>query len=232
MTDYRAVSRHVRYWRGQVHKWSTVYPLTGSISPGDYFSALTHIHEMEQAVCYPAPGGAGGGNWEVALYDQATGGVPIQVITYFDPEIPGDWIPYTGTAWSSLTTALEGNAEVALQVEWLAGLSRTGKPVSFRKWYHAVPQLASGNTAPDVNSTNRTAIAGTIQANLAPLGGLGLLLGNGRRLAAATPLVSSFFGNHQMPRGRRRLVRTAARPASSFPPGLLVVPGSDGSLSV
>lgn len=232
MTDYRLVNRHVRYWRGQIHKWSTVYPLTGSISSGNYSALMTRMLQMERAVCYPAPGGAGGGVWEQALYDQATGGVPVAVNSIFDPETPGTWVPYLGSAWSSLTTALEGNAEVALQVEWLAGLSRTGKPVRFRKWYHAVPQLASGNTAPDVSSTNVTSLEAYIQVALADVAGYGALLGNAARLAAATPVVLPFFGNHQMPRGRRRLVRTAARPASSFPPSLLVVPGSDGSLSI
>lgn len=232
MGDYRIVTRHVRYWRGNIHKWSCVYPLTGTVSSGDIATVITAFHDMEQQICYPAPGGGGGGLWEIALYNQATGGVPIAVQSYFDPETPGTWIAYFGGAWASTTTALEGNAEVSLQVEWLAGLSRTGKPVRFRKWYHAVPQLASGNTAPDVSATNKTSLQGTIDNYMAIVGGRGLLLGNGSRLAAAQSTVLSFFGNHQMPRGRRRLVRTAARPASSFPPSLLVVPGSDDSLSV
>lgn len=232
MTEYRVVTRHVRYWRGTIHKWSTVYPFSGSFASPDYSTVLAYVHSMEQDICYPAPGGGGGGIWEQALYNQSSGGIPVQVTSYFDPETPGSWVPYSGASWSSLTTALEGNAEPSLQVEWLAGLSRTGKPVRFRKWYHAVPQLASGNTAPDVNVTNQNSIRDRVQAGMSQVGGLGAPLGNSSRLAASTPSVLAFFGNHQMPRGRRRLVRTAARPASSFPPGLLVVPGSDGSLSV
>lgn len=230
MTDYRAVMRHVRYWRGNVHKWSTVYPLTGTISSANYATVLADLRTMEQNVCYPAPGGGGGGLWEAALYDQASGGVPVLVQSFFDPDTPGTWIPYAGAAWSSLTTALEGNAEVALQVEWLAGLSRTGKPVRFRKWYHAVPQLASGNTAPDVSVTNRNSIGSEIQGDLAAIAGTGLLLGNARRLAAATPEVLAFFGAHQMPRGRRKQPTRISSSVVKLPPGLLVVPGSDGSL--
>lgn len=230
MAEYRAVVRHVRYWRGNIHRWSTVYRFSGTVSSGDIPTAIGYIHNMEQAVCYPAPGGGGGGIWEIAFYNQASGGVPISVTTYFDPSTPGTWIPYDGSAWSSLTTALEGNAEVALQVKWLAGLSSSGKPVAFRKWYHAVPQLASGNTAPDVSTGNRTSIQNVIQSQLAPVAGLGLLLGNSSRIAAATPVVQAFFGNHQMPRGRRKAPTKVASNVVHLPPGLLVVPGSDGSL--
>ena len=204
MTEYRAVNRHVRYWRGNIHKWSTVYQFSGSVASADYPTLLGRLLDLENAVCYPAPGGGGGGIWEQALYNQSSGGIPVSVVSRFDPDTPGTWIPYSGSAWSSLTTALEGNAEVALQVEWLAGLSSSGKPVRFRKWYHAVPQLASGNTAPDVSSTNRTSIAGLIQSELSAIGGLGAPLGNSSRLAGATPEVLAFYGNHQMPRGRRR----------------------------
>lgn len=230
MTDYRIVSRHVRYWRGNVHKWSTVWPFVGTISSTNYSPAIDAIHEMEQAVCYPAPGGGGGGIWEVAMYDQSSGGVPVLVKSYFDPETPGTWVPYSGSAWSSLTTALEGNAEVALQAEWLAGLSRTGKPVRFRKWFHAVPQLASGNTSPDVNSGNRASLVSVMTSYLNSIGGLGAPMGRGSRLAGTSGTVLAFYGNHQMPRGRRKAPMRISSSIVKLPPGLLVVPGSDGSL--
>lgn len=232
MTEYRVVVRHVRYWRGTIHRWSNVYPLSGNISAGDYNTVLANVHEMEQSVCYPHPSGQGGGIWEMALYNQSSGGVPVSVISYFDPSAPGAWVPYSGGSWPSLSAELETVAETALQVEWPAGLSRTGKPVLFKKWFHAVPASSALPGAQDISTATANAIRDTIQNYMSIVGGRGAPLGNSRRLAAATPVVKVFYGNHQMPRGRRRLVRAAARPASSFPPSLLVVPGSDDSLSV
>jgi hypothetical protein len=233
MTNYRIVARHVRYWRGIVHKWSNVYPFTGTLSSGDYGTALGHIHDAEQSVCYPAPGAAGGGIWETALYNQASGGVPVAVATYFDyfdPDTVGDWIPYDGDAWEFTTDELLSAAEAALSVRWAAGLSSSGKPVFFRKWFHAVPVNPSSPPAPDVTSTNRTSIATILTVHLNAIGGLGAPMGNGGRLASSTPLVDQFFGAHQMPRGRRRPPTRIMSGVVGLPPGLLIVPGSDGSL--
>lgn len=230
MTDYRGVVRHVRYWRGNPHKWSTVWPFTGTFASSSYNSVCVQLHAMEQAVNYVESGGGGGGVYEVALYDQASGGVPVQVISYFDPEIPGDWIAYTGSAWTTTGEQLVSAAEVALQVEWPGGLSSSGKPVAFRKWFHSVPANPSTPPAPDVSTADKGTLASAFEGTLDAIGGLGAPMGRGGRLAATTPVISSFFGNHQMPRGRRKPPTRISGAAFGLPPGLLTVPGSDGSV--
>lgn len=204
MTNYRIVVRHVRYWRGLPHKWSTVYPFVGTITSGNYGAAIAAIKTMEQSVCYALTGPVEGGIWEIALYNQSSGGVPQDIVTYFDPDTPGSWVAYTGSAWSAASEQLVPAAEVALGVRWAAGLSSSGKPVFFRKWYHAVPQVATAGATPDVSSANITTLVAALTTGINAVGGLGAPMGSGGRLAALTPVVSPFYENHQMPRGRRR----------------------------
>ena len=206
MTDYRVVTRHVGYWRGAPHRWSNVYPMTGSVSSGDYAAVLAAFATLDRGVCYPSPSGIQGGLWEVQLYDHATGGVPVASASYFDPDTPGAWINYTGDGWDSITVASEKPLETALMVEWPAGLSRTGKPVIFRKWYHAVKLSLSSGGGPDVASLDVSSLETFIHDTLATVAPYGLLMGNSSRLAATTPVVLGYYGNHQMPRGRRKRV--------------------------
>nr|CRY97320.1 hypothetical protein [uncultured prokaryote] len=208
MTDYRMVARHVRYWRGLVHHWSTVWPFTGTLASGDWATAILAIQVLETGVCWGGGSAGAGGLYEIALYDQATGGVPIAVENYFDPDTPGDWVAYVGDAWPSGHTGFVSAAEVALQVEWRAGLSSSGKPVYFRKWFHSVPNGGGAGASVDVNGASQTAIEAYIQAQTSIVGGLGAPLGRGSRLAATTPTVAAAYGNHQMPRGRRRKLST------------------------
>lgn len=230
MGDYRMVVRHVRYWRGKPHKWSQVFPFTGSIASSNYGAAITALHSMVQKICYQPTAGTYGGNYAISLYNSATGGVPIATTVYFDSEVTASWLPYDGGSWGTHGLTTEAVAEVALGISWQAGLSSSGKPVYFRKWSHAVPISTAAPGTRDVSVAAAGGLSSDIVAGMNAIGALGLALGNGSRLAALTPIIEVFYENHQMPRGRRRLVRAAARPASSFPPTLLVVPGSDGSL--
>lgn len=230
MTNYRIVSRHVRYWRGAIHKWSNVWPFTGTIATGSYATAIDHIHTLEQGVNYPDPSGGGGGLWEIALYNQASGGVAQAVATYFDPATPGAWIPYSGAGWLVSSVRLAEPAEAALSAKWQAGLSSSGKPVYFRKWFHAVPIVNALPGSADVSPAQATALMGIMTAELNAVGGLGAPMGNGARLAGTSGTVQSFYGNHQMPRGRKKPPTRVSSDVVHLPPGLLVVPGSDGSL--
>lgn len=217
MADFRLVARHVRYWRGAIQKWSTVYPLTGSISSSDYGAVIAALKVLEQGVCYGGNLAANGGLYEIALYDQATGGVPVAVTTYFPEGTPGSWVAYTGAAWTlSSSLGIIPEAETALQVEWPAGLSKSGKPVIFRKWYHSVPYVLAAGPAVNVAPADVAAIQAFIQAQMSVIGGLGLLLGNSSRLAAMTPRVLAYYGNHQMPRGRRRPKADASSSSEAF----------------
>lgn len=210
MTNYRAVARHVRYWRGVIHKWSTVYPLSGTLASSNYTAALSALFTMEQKLLFPSSGIVGGGIWEMALYNADTGGVPISVTPLFDPNTHADWISYTGTVWTGVgSRQLETAAETALQVEWPAGVSRTGKTVHFRKWYHSVPTSASSAGAQDIGTDDIASIVTALEDGIASVAALGAPMGIAGRLAAMTPEVSPFYGNHQMPRGRRKLTSSA-----------------------
>lgn len=204
MTDYRIVSRHVRYWRGSVHKWSTVWRFVGTIPSASYGTALTAIHDLEQAVNYPGISTHQGGLYEVALYNQSSGGVPIDTVTYFDYTNPAGWINYTGSAWASPFGVAVGSAEIATVAEWSAGVSTTGKPVRFRKWFHMTPVTTGTSGAADISSADVSSLQSAIDAKIAIVGGLGAPMGSGSRLAATTSVVLPHFGAHQMPRGRRR----------------------------
>lgn len=216
MTDYRMVARHVAYWRGAIHHWSTVWPFVGTLTTANQGPAIAAIKTLEQAVGYKGrTGEAPGGLYEIALYDQATGGVPIDVATYFDPTTPGAWVDYASTGWGSVASACDSSLESALGVRWAAGLSSSGKPVYFRKWFHAIPSSLAVPGAVDVTSTSVTLLASALTTGLNTVGGLGAPMGRGSRLAATTPVINPFYENHQMPRGRRRKVAGAS--ASGLP---------------
>lgn len=230
MSEYRIVVRHVRYWRGKIHKWSTVYPFTGTTSSSNYPAIIAAMHSMEQDVLYPGNTPGQGAIWEIALYNSASGGVPVAVQTYCDPATPSTWVDYAGAVWPDLTHILETVAEAAMQAYWLAGLSSSGKPVRFRKWYHSVPVSTALNGGADIATSTQNAIKNRLQSGMATISGLGITLGRGTRLAGTTPVVLADYGNHQMPRGRKKKPVKVASNVVKLPPGILVVPGSDGSL--
>lgn len=200
---YRAVVRHVRYWRGAPHRWSTVYPFLGTPTSGLTTADAQSVLVADDKMCWGTQA-AEGGTYECALYDQAVGGVPVAVYTAFDWTTPASWIKYGGAAWTT-PTGNEFGAEMALAVTWAAGLSATGKPVKLRKWYHALPiSAASTPGAADVSAASVTSL--TAQANLitAVLSSKGLALGSPSGRFAGAAHVSNYYEAHQMPRGRRR----------------------------
>lgn len=204
MTNYKVQVEHAAYWRGKVHRWSTAWSFTGSFTGGTPTQVIAAIKSTEQANCYPSPTGVNGGVASIAIYNEDTGGVPIASALYFDWQNTATWVPYGGTAWSARTRPAVNQLEVALLVEWNAGLSSKGKPVKFRKWFHAVPDNDSAPGVADVLPADVTGIAASINGGLASVAGFGLLLGKGSRLAATTCTVSPYYNNHQIPRGRRR----------------------------
>jgi hypothetical protein len=205
MTDYRAVVDHVGYWRGTIHRWSTSYSFTGS-GTAPNTAACSTLLLADDKMCYTPTTSLNGGTYECRIY-AASGGVPIASYTRFDWTIPGDWIAFNGSGWGAThTVANATQMECALLVEWAAGVSSTGKPVNFRKWYHAVKaSVAPGEGLGDIltaDITTLTTQAEAVATCLAPT--YGLVMGNARRLAGTSPVVSSFYVNHQMPKGRKR----------------------------
>lgn len=201
----RAVVRHVRYWRGQVHRWSTVYQFVGTPSSGLTAADAQTVFAADSKMLYNA-GAPNGGAYECDLYNQASGGVPIASYTAFNWEVPANWAAPINSVWTTTSGSDIGvPAEAALLVEWAAGLSKSGKPVKLRKWYHQV-KVASSQTGagPDIVAADITALQTQAQAIVGCLGAKGLTLGSSTGRLAGTATVSQFYNNHQMSRGRRR----------------------------
>lgn len=200
---YRAVVRHVRYWRGQVHRWSTVYTFAGTLT-GPLTAALAQSFMiLDDGMCY---GGTTkqGGTYECSLYNTATGGVPVATYTAFDWTAFASWVAHRGTFWTGTGFVTEPQAEVAMQVQWPVGLSTSGKPVTLKKWYHAVPQTSALAGAQDVPASSVTSLAVGAANIKAGLSSVGLVLSTKGGTFAGTGAVEPYYKNHQMPRGRRR----------------------------
>nr|CRY96106.1 hypothetical protein [uncultured prokaryote] len=204
MTDYRFVVRHIGYWRGAPHTWTTSYGFTGSGGATPDAAACSTLLSKDSAMCYSSSSGSvQGGAYECEVYASG-GGVPIASYVAFDHTTPSSWVAYSASAWATKTTSAENIMEVALLVEWPAGVSRTGKAVKFRKWFHAVKASSVTPPAHDVSTADVTALttgAMTLQSCLSTT--YNLSLGNSRTLVGS-PTVQPFYSNHQMPKGRRR----------------------------
>lgn len=214
MGAYRFTVRHVRYWRGAIHKWSTDYVYTGTLSGTLSAGHCELMLDTERPMLYSGAQ-AVGGSFGCEVYDAIAGGSPLASYTAFDYTVPGDWVPYSGTAWPSAAWDPELAAEPCLIVDWPGGLSRTGKPVFFRKYLHAIPVSQAADPGdPDVTSGSVTSLAAQANLMLGLFSDVGLHLGSVGGRLAGNPVVKNFYGNHQMPRGRRlkRVVTNALPP--------------------
>lgn len=223
---YRAVVRHVRYWRGAVHRWSTVYQFVGTAGSGLTSSDAQLVLNADNKMLYKT-GPSLGGTYECALYNQASGGVPIAVYTAFDWTAPGSWLAGSATAWTTTAAAYDGNAECATSVSWPAGLSSSGKPVHLRKWYHSCPVPTVSGGANQIAAADVTALNLQAQTIIGVLAGKGLSLGSATgRIAGTATVTDPFFGNHQMDRGRRRkLSPSAAKAQADYSAVLAIING-------
>lgn len=215
MPQYRAVVRHVRYWRGAIHHWSTSYPFVGTGGSVPDATACQTLLNADNKMLY-STGSQHGGTYACSFYNVSAGGAAIAEYTAFDPTSPTSWAAGSASVWPTSASALETQAEVALLVEWPAGVSRTGKPVKYRKWWHQVPVSSGVNGGQDVVAAAVTALqaqAVVIQGCL--IGTYALALGSGSR-SPGTPVVSPYYGNHQMPRGRKRKVASASKQAADY----------------
>jgi hypothetical protein len=225
MGNYRGVVRHVRYWRGNIHRWSTVYNFTGS---GSYVPGTADAHNLllaDAKLCYPA-GAVDQGIYECQIYNNATGGTAIATYTNADWENPATWIPPGGTGWTTTGLGFNANAETALVVEWAAGSSSSGKPVTLRKWYHSVPGSEVVGNGTQISGTDITSLTAAAQSLVGVFAANGLVLSSASGRLAGVAKVLPYFGNHQMPKGRKRkpLVTAGGRytgPTVVIPDGLL-----------
>lgn len=201
--DYRAVVRHVRTWRGNIHKWSTTYPFVNQPSTPLTGTDLDHLAFRDSAMCY-GTSAADGGVWGVDLYKVGQKGSPILTTRYFDPELIADWSGYGSSGWTTTGQAMLQVAEPALVVEWAVGLSSSGKPVRLKKWYHAVPVPQNAENSPDVPVADRNSLLTAATAITGVFSSKGLSLGSSASRLAGSPTVLAYYGNHQMPKGRKR----------------------------
>jgi hypothetical protein len=208
----RAVVRHARYWRGKIHRWSTVYQFVGTPSSGLTQADAQTILEHDDAMCFQASG-LYMTTYECQLYNQAVGGVPLVSYTRATWDDHTTWIAPSGTAWTTTGGYAVDVAEAALLVEWPAGLSKTGKPVNLRKWYHAVPVVGVGPGSPDVQGPDLTSLAAHASTMIGVLGSKGLVLGSQSGRLGGTPRVDAYYVTHQMPRGRRKKATAKNNPA-------------------
>lgn len=217
MAVYRYQATCVGWWRGKIKRWNTTYHY-GSSTFGDQLYNL--LQQSGWKNTGDAVGACSGGVASIAVYN-STGGAPISNTIYFDWQTPTSWIPYTGTLWSDVDplTPLDASGESALVlVGQLPGLSATGKPMSTRKYLHAIPSRTSAAyTDPDVLSATIAKFEGTVWANwmLSPSG-----------IAPVAFTVEPWYGNHQRVRGRRRTVTQVA--AQSFSAGVVAGATSGG----
>lgn len=209
MATYRAVVRHVRYWRGVVHRWSTVYHYSGTASGSVGDTQATAVLNADSGMCYGSSATEGGA-YECQVYDQASGGVPISTVVAFDWTNPASWERYSSAYWTTDGPSAVTAAEVALGVEWAAGISRSGKPVILRKWYHAVPVSTAAPGAVDVPTADNTSLLTGALALYNAMGSVGLLLSSGSGRFAGSATIQRYYQNHQMPRGRRRKALVSA----------------------
>ena len=218
MAVYRYQVVDVGLWRGKIKRWNTTYHLTNS-------GSSSTLRSMHNALGWPNPGDAigacSGGVSSIKVYS-AAGGAPISQTVYFDWEAVGTWIPYTGTAWSGVDpgTILDASGESAMVVVGkMAALSSTGKPVTTRKYYHAIPaRTAAAYADPDIAPATQAAIKSAVNA---------VFWSNPKGVAPVTVAAEPYYLNHQRVRGRRRTTKTVA--AQAFSLGVLAGGGATTS---
>lgn len=223
--EYQLVCRHLSWWRGEVHKWSTVWPLVSTAEGVSWTIYLQdQLATVDSQICYFGPDGGEGHLYQADFYSKDLGGMPILTTTYGSDTVPSDGSLPSGGAYVSSTAIMQTPLETCLIVDFSAGLSKSGKPVQFRKYFHAVPQSTATDGAPDISPADRAAVNALAASVNSVIAGSNLLHGNARRLAG-DPYVSQWYGNHQMPRGRRRKKIVT----SSYAPGdyVVVSPPSD-----
>lgn len=212
---YQVVS--VGWWRGKIKRWNTTFHLTSQYS-------INTLYTKMQAAGYPNPGdttgACSGGVASIASYYSA-GGPPYSITTYFDWQTPSTWIPYTGTAWAAVdpTTPLDASGEsAAVVVGHLNALSASGKPVTTRKYLHAIPsRTAAAFADPDIDATTQAALEALFPTTymLTPGG-----------VSPTSVTCEPYYLNHQRVRGRRRTVTQVA--AQSFSAGVVAGAASGG----
>lgn len=210
----------VGMWRGKVKRWNTTFHYGTANNTAALYAKMQAAGYKEDG---DVVGACSGGTASISVY-YSTGGPPISNTIYFDWSAPATWIPYAGTLWATVPsgTPTDAAGESALVViGHMPGLSASGKPVTTRKFLHAVPSRSSADYSdPDVDATTQAAAVALFPTSymLNPAGS-----------SPATVTCAAYYLSHQRVRGRRRTVKQVG--AQSFSAGVVLgttVPGSGG----
>lgn len=211
MAVYRYQVVCVGMWRGKVKRWNTTFHMQ---SPSDTPFLKSAMLKAGWKLQGDVVGSCSGGLASITVYN-AAGGAPISQAVYFDWKTPTTWIPYTGTAWSAVdpATPLDASGEsAAVIIGKMPGLSKTGKPVTTRKYLHAIPsRTATGFTAPDIDAATQGALSSLFGTDE---------MANPRGIQPVSVTAEKYYLNHQRVRGRRRSRSLVA--AQSFTAGVVV----------
>lgn len=216
MAVYRYQVVCVGWWRGKIKRWNTTFHYSTQ-------NITSSLHSKMNSAGWPNPGdttgNCSGGVASISIYD-AAGGAPLSVTTYFDWQVPGQWIPFTGTAWGSVDpdTPIDASGEsAAVIVGHMGGLSASGKPVTTRKYLHAVPSRTSLDYADlDIDPADASALAALFPE---------AYMSNPAGVAPTSVTCEPYYLNHQRVRGRRRT--QAQQDAQAFTAGVAV--GASGA---
>lgn len=203
---YRYQATMVGWWRGKIKRWNVTFHHNAN-------TLTANIYTLLQRSGWPnsgdVVGACSGGVASISVY-AGTGGAPVSRTIYFDWETPTTWIPYTGENWAGVDplTPLDASGESALVVVGnMPGLSSSGKPVTTRKYLHAIPsRTAAAFADPDVPAAVVTAMKAQWNATY---------LCNPAGAAPSSTDVEEWYGNHQRVRGRRRTATQVAAQAFS-----------------
>lgn len=216
MAIYRYQATQVGYWRGEAKRWTTTYYYS---HPDASSSLKSVINKLGYKAPNDAVGACSGGLASIDVYSPS-GGPPIDSNEYFDWANPGEWIPFYGSVWSSLTATPtpDASGESAMLVTGrLPGLSASGKPVYTRKYIHAIPsRSATDPTDPDIPAAVISAVESTPS--------LGSFMQSPSGVSPSSVTVEPYYYNHQRVRGRRRSV--AQQQAQAFSGGVVAGAGA------
>lgn len=217
MATYRYQVVNVGLWRGKIKRWNTTFHYSSS---GATAALYTRVNKMGYKAPGDVTGDCSGGVASISVYN-SSGGAPISRTVYFDWEAPGTWIPYTGEIWASIPADVPPDAagESALVVVGnMSALSSTGKPVTTRKYFHAVPSRSAVDYSdPDISATVVAAAEGVFSVGY---------LANPAGVSPSTITVPNYYMSHQRVRGRRRTAKALA--AASFSSGVVLGSGVGG----
>lgn len=199
------------WWRGMAHNWSLVGNISGEpISEEDAGDFM--VGESSPAVLTFAPAIAPGMVLTSARLYDGTKSAPVWFRDYDEETKAPSITDPTGTVYTEANQANYGPLESCLMLEAHAGVSATGKPVYLRKYIRGImpTKISAGSesAAPTIDlATTAKGVAETM-GDGSWWGSRVYISASGRQPPAGNWKFLETPGNHQVPRGRKRLTGT------------------------